>query len=230
MSWNGDFRAIEAQLFDDGYALLPSLLDAHQCAAIRALFDRGDLFRKHISMERHNFGKGEYKYFADPLCEPVAGLREHFYAGLAPLGNEWNERLGIKQVFPPLLRQFLSVCEQHGQTRPTPLLLRYKAGDFNCLHEDNYGEIAFPFQMTIFLSARRDYEGGEFVLVEQRPRAQSKAIVLQPEIGDALIIPNRYRPNAGKNGFYRTTFRHGVSAIRRGERFALGIIFHDAKP
>ncbi|MFN2450371.1 MAG: 2OG-Fe(II) oxygenase [Candidatus Baltobacteraceae bacterium] len=228
MNSNADFNAIEGALLSEGYVHVPQLLTAAQCADVRKMFERDELFRKHIVMERHNFGKGEYKYFAYPLCEPVAGLREQFYDRLAPVANEWNARLGKTERFPSRAQQFLDLCGEHGQSRPTALLLRYRAGDYNCLHEDTYGAIAFPFQMTVFLNLRADYEGGEYVLVEQRPRAQSRPIVLQPELGDALIVPNRHRPVLGKNGYYRTTFRHGVSTIRRGERFALGIIFHDA--
>lgn len=229
MNSNAGFRTIEEALLTDGYAHVPQLLGAGECAAMRALFGQDELFRKHIVMERHNFGMGEYKYFSYPLHEPVAQLRDRFYAGLAPVANEWNARLGKAERFPARQQQFLEICAQHDQTRPTALLLRYGAGDYNCLHEDTYGEIAFPFQMTVFLSDRAEYDGGEFVLVEQRPRAQSRPIVLQPDIGDALVIPNRYRPVQGKNGYYRTTFRHGVSTVRRGERYALGIIFHDAR-
>ncbi|HET7813353.1 MAG TPA: 2OG-Fe(II) oxygenase [Candidatus Baltobacteraceae bacterium] len=229
MNSNAALQAAERDLLENGYAHIAGLLDTKACAQMRDLFDRDELFRKHIVMERHNFGKGEYKYFSYPLHDPVAQMREQFYAQLSPVANEWNARLRKPERFPDRQQQFLEICREHEQTRPTALLLRYRAGDYNCLHEDTYGEIAFPFQMTIFLSERSGYEGGEFVLVEQRPRAQSRPIVLQPEIGDALIIPNRYRPVAGKNGYYRTAFRHGVSEIRSGERYALGLIFHDAR-
>lgn len=229
MNSNAVLQTAERDLLENGYAHIARLLDSQTCAELRALFDREDLFRKHVVMERHNFGKGEYKYFGYPLHDAVARMREEFYAALAPAANEWNARLRKPDRFPARQQQFLEICREHDQTRPTALLLRYRPGDYNCLHEDTYGEIAFPFQMTIFLSDRAEYEGGEFVLVEQRPRAQSRPIVLQPQIGDALVIPNRYRPVAGKNGYYRTVFRHGVSEIRRGERYALGIIFHDAR-
>lgn len=229
MKSNLDFHAIEAELLEQGFAHVPALLGERECAQAIALYEREDLFRKAVVMERHNFGKGEYKYFAYPLPDEVGELRERFYAGLAPVANEWNERLRRPERFPAQQQQFIEICREHEQNRPTALMLRYRAGDYNCLHEDTYGEIAFPFQMTVFLSSLTDYAGGEFVLVEQRPRAQSRPIVLQPEIGDALIIPNRYRPVRGSNGYYRTTFRHGVSEIRSGERYALGVIFHDAR-
>ncbi len=221
--------AIDTTLLSDGYALVPRLLDRSLCQELRAMYEAKDLFRSHVVMERHNFGKGEYKYFAYPLPQPVQNLRTEFYRTLAPVANEWNARLGKAQRFPETQQLFLEMCAASDQQRPTALMLRYRAGDFNCLHEDTYGEMAFPFQMTVFLSAHEEYEGGEFVLVEQRPRAQSRPIVLTPNIGDALVFPNKYRPVHGKNGYYRTTFRHGVSEVRSGERFALGIIFHDAR-
>jgi len=196
--------------------------------ALRAMYEREPLFRSRVVMERHNFGSGEYKYFAYPLPDEVAALRERLYAQLAPVANHWNEALGLPQRYPPAMQQYLIECAEHGQQRPTALLLRYRAGDYNCLHQDTYGEMAFPFQATFFLSARDEYEGGEFVLVEQRPRAQSRPIVIAPEQGECLIIPNRYRPVRGKTGYYRTVFRHGVSEIRSGERYALGVILHDA--
>jgi hypothetical protein len=223
-----NFNEVRSQLFESGYAVLAQLLDASACRSIRDLFDASDLFRSHIVMERHGYGQGQYKYFKYPLPEPIASLREQFYEGLAPIANEWNERLRRKERFPHHQQQFLGLCNEHGQTRPTALLLRYHVGDYNCLHEDSYGEIAFPFQMTVFLSDTNEYTGGEFVLVEQRPRMQSRPLVFRPNLGDALIIPNRYRPVPGKNGYYRTAFKHGVSEVRSGERLTLGIIFHDA--
>lgn len=229
MNSNADFQTVERDLLENGYAHVAGLLDRQTCAELRELFVCDAIFRKHVVMERHNFGKGEYKYFGYPLHEPIARMRETFYAALTPAANEWNARLRKPERFPARQQQFLDICREHEQTRPTALLLRYRAGDYNCLHEDTYGAIAFPFQMTIFLSDRSEYEGGEFVLIEQRPRAQSRPIVLQPDIGDALVIPNKYRPVAGKSGYYRTAFRHGVSEIRSGERYALGLIFHDAR-
>ncbi|HZO94999.1 MAG TPA: 2OG-Fe(II) oxygenase [Candidatus Baltobacteraceae bacterium] len=224
-----DFAAVERALLDDGYAHLRDLLDAGDCRAVRALFERDELFRSHIVMERHGYGKGDYKYFGYPLPEPIASLRTEFYARLAPIANRWNEKLGRKERFPEAQQQFLALCSEHGQRRPTALVLRYRPGDYNCMHEDAYGEIAFPFQMTVFLSSLDEYTGGEFVLVEQRPRRQSRPIVVRPDLGDALIIPNHYRPVQGANGYYRTAFKHGVSEVRSGERYTLGIIFHDAR-
>lgn len=219
---------MEQQLFEKGYARVPNALSAEQCRALRALYEEDALFRSRVVMERHNFGSGEYKYFSYPLPEPVASLREQLYRELAPIANRWNEALRLPERYPLALQQYLIECAQHGQSRPTALLLRYRTGDYNCLHQDTYGELAFPFQVTYFLSARSEYAGGEFVLVEQRPRAQSRPIVIEPEQGECIVIPNRYRPVQGKSGIYRTVFRHGVSEIRSGERYALGVILHDA--
>ncbi|HKU67338.1 MAG TPA: 2OG-Fe(II) oxygenase [Candidatus Baltobacteraceae bacterium] len=220
---------MEQELFERGYARIAQALSAAECAALRALYADDSLFRSRVVMERHNFGSGEYKYFAYPLPEPVARLREDLYRQLAPVADRWNEALGLSQRYPAALQQYLLECAGHGQQRPTALLLRYRAGDYNCLHQDTYGELAFPFQATFFLSARDEYEGGEFVLVEQRARAQSRPIVIAPGQGECIVIPNRYRPVRGKSGYYRTVFRHGVSEIRSGERYALGVILHDAQ-
>lgn len=219
---------IEESLLENGYAHLRGALSASDARELRGLYDDDSLFRSRVVMERHNFGSGEYKYFGYPLPDPVRMLRENLYRDLAPVANQWNELLRLPQRYPAAMQQYLLECAEHGQTRPTALLLRYRAGDYNCLHQDTYGEMAFPFQATYFLSDRGEYEGGEFVLVEQRPRSQSRPIVLVPEQGDCIVIPNRYRPVRGKNGVYRTVFRHGVSEIRSGERYALGIILHDA--
>ena len=187
-------------------------------------------FRSHIIMARYRFGRGDYKYFDYPLPTLVQELRHHSYAHLAPLANELNRTLGHRDTYPPALSTFLASCRDGGQTRATPLLLHYEAGDFNCLHQDLYGNIAFPLQMTCFLSEPGvDYEGGEFVLVEQQPRAQSKASVIVAKRGQALIFATRYRPVQGSRGYYRTNLRHGVSKVRRGIRFTLGVIYHDAQ-
>jgi hypothetical protein len=220
---------IEESLFENGYAHVRGALTPQDARALRGFYDDDSLFRSRVVMERHNFGSGEYKYFGYPLPELVRSLRENLYRELAPVANRWNELLRLPPRYPHALQQYLLECAEHGQTRPTALLLRYRAGDYNCLHQDTYGEMAFPFQATYFLSDRSEYEGGEFVLVEQRPRAQSRPIVLVPGQGDCIIIPNRYRPVQGKNGAYRTVFRHGVSEIRKGERYALGVILHDAE-
>lgn len=181
-------------------------------------------------MERHNFGRGEYKYFSYPLPSPIDQLRGGLYAPLAAIANRWLSALGSPERVPARLAEMLAVCAEHDQRRPTALLLKYGAGDYNCLHQDVYGEIAFPFQVTVFLSEPHvDFEGGEFVLVEQRPRAQSRPEVIQPRRGDIIVFPNRYRPVRGQHGYYRTAVRHGVSRLRSGERLTLGIIFHDAK-
>jgi hypothetical protein len=221
---------IERMLVADGYAFVPRLLDASECAALRACYERDALFRSRVVMERHRFGRGEYRYFAYPLPPLVERLRREMYDVLAPLANQWMERLGSAERFPLDLVQLLARCGEHEQTRPTPLLLKYGPGDFNCLHQDLYGEIAFPLQATVFLNAPdADYTGGEFVLAEQRPRTQTRIEVLTPQRGDALIFPNRYRPVTGTRGTYRAVVRHGVSTVRSGERYTLGLIFHDAR-
>lgn len=219
---------LEESLFANGYAHVRGALSSEECRSLRGMYDDDALFRSRVVMERHNFGSGEYKYFGYPLPDAVRSLRETLYRQLAPAANRWNEMLRLGARYPLALQQYLLECAEHGQTRPTALLLRYRAGDYNCLHQDTYGEMAFPFQATYFLSDRSEYEGGEFVLVEQRPRSQSRPIVLIPEQGDCIVIPNRYRPVQGRSGVYRTVFRHGVSEIRSGERYALGVILHDA--
>lgn len=194
------------------------------------MYGCAERFRSHIIMARYRFGRGDYKYFTYPLPETGQQLREASYPHLASVANEWNEVLNVNQQFPESHSAFIAQCKKNGQTRPTPLLLHYEAGDFNCLHQDIYGAIAFPLQMTCFLSEPgNDYEGGEFVLVEQQPRAQSKVEVIAPKRGEIVIFTTRYRPVKGTRGYYRTNIRHGVSPIRRGVRFTLGIIFHDAE-
>jgi hypothetical protein len=225
-----DSADLERALLRDGRALLPGLLEADECARLRAAYERDELFRSRVVMERHRFGRGEYRYFAYPLPQLVERLRRETYGLLAPLANMWMERLGSTERFPLELSEMLSRCGEFEQNRPTPLLLRYGPGDFNCLHQDVYGEIAFPLQMTVFLNAPNDeYTGGEFVLAEQRPRSQTRVDVMLPQRGDALIFPNRHRPVAGTRGTYRAAVRHGVSAVRSGERYTLGVIFHDAR-
>jgi hypothetical protein len=219
----------EEQLFERGYARIEDALSREECLQLRAMYGEDALFRSRVVMEKHNFGSGEYKYFAYPLPQRVQSLRESLYERLAPIANRWNEALRLPQRYPAAQQQYLLECREQGQARPTALLLRYRAGDYNCLHQDTYGELAFPFQATFFLSDRSEYDGGEFILVEQRPRAQSKPIAVLPAQGECIIIPNRYRPVRGKSGTYRTVFRHGVSEITRGERYALGVILHDAQ-
>jgi hypothetical protein len=227
-----DWSAIERALFGDGYAHVAAILEPAACRALRDLYQgHDDLFRSRVVMERHAFGRGEYRYFAEPLIEPVAGLRREFYRALVPVANRWNAALGRAQRYPPTLEEFGSLCAAHGQRRPTPLLLKYGVGDENRLHRDLYGELTFPLQLTLFLSEPgRDYTGGEFALVENLPRAQSRVEVIAPRLGDLVVFPNDERPiqRAGGAGFARSHLRHGVSRVRSGERYALGIIFHDA--
>ena len=220
---------IAEDLDRQGYAVLPRLVDDRACADLRALFDDEARFRKTVVMERVGFGRGTYKYFAAPLPQQVARLREELYAALAPVANAWAEALGDPE-YPSTLGEMLARCAARGQMQPTPLLLRYRAGDHNALHQDLYGDVAFPLQATILLDAPgRDFSGGEFVLVEQRPRKQSLVHVVQMAKGDAVVFPNALRPIRGGHGFYRTRFRHGVSQLHTGERLTLGLIFHDAR-
>jgi hypothetical protein len=225
-----DWTSISESLWQHGYALTPALLTPSECAGLVDLYQSEEPFRSHIIMSRYRFGRGDYKYFDYPLPAIVQQLREHSYPHLVPLANEWNQALGLPDVFPERHSSFLKTCAKNGQTRATPLLLHYESGDFNCLHQDVYGSVAFPLQMTCFLSqARADYEGGEFVIVEQQPRAQSKAEVITAEQGQVLIFATRYRPVKGSRGFYRTSLRHGVSRLKRGVRFTLGVIYHDSQ-
>lgn len=224
-----DWPRLEADLDAQGFALTGPLLGPAECARLAGLYDQEGLFRKHIHMARHGFGQGEYKYFAHPLPETVSGLRAAIYPRLAKVANRWVKELGGRSKFPPSLDAYLKRCHRAGQRRPTPLLLRYGAGDYNCLHQDLYGELVFPLQMTVLLSAPgRDFEGGEFILVEQRPRRQSKAAVAPLGLGEAVIFAVRERPQSGARGIFRVTLRHGVSRLRSGHRHALGVIFHDA--
>lgn len=224
-----DWGAIEPLLWESGFAKTPSILTPAECQEIIALYPDDGRFRSRIDMRRYRFGEGEYKYFAHPLPPIVSALREGLYERLAPVANAWEQALGSRRRYPPTLAGLLAVCARHGQTRPTPLLLHYEAGGYNCLHQDLYGEIAFPLQVTCFLSRRGvDYDGGEFLLVESRPRAQSVGHAVVTEQGEAVIFTTRTRPARGARGFYRTTMRHGVSRLTRGTRYALGVIFHDA--
>ncbi len=223
-----DAEALADTLNRDGYAVHP-LLDAETCRRLAELYDADAPFRKRIVMEQHAYGRGEYKYFAYPLPPEVAALRHALYAPLAGIANAWRRALGQPDDFPDSLDDFLARCHAAGQTRPTPLLLRYGKDGFNCLHQDLYGDLAFPLQATILLSdPERDFTGGEFLLVEQRPRAQSKAEIVPLRQGDAVVFPVRERPVRGTRGHYRTIMRHGVSRILSGQRHTMGIIFHDA--
>jgi uncharacterized protein len=224
-----DWTRLEAELDSQGSAVIPQLLSAHECRALAALYPKDALFRSRVVMARHGFGRGEYRYFAYPLPAQVAELREAFYARLAPLANRWNESLGVDLRYPGTHAEYLARCHAASQTRPTPLLLRYEAGDYNCLHQDLYGEHVFPLQVAILLAQSGvDFTGGEFVLTEQRPRMQSRVEVLNLGQGDAAIFAVSHRPVAGARGTYRVNLRHGVSRIRSGERHTLGLIFHDA--
>ena len=226
-----DWRAAEESLSERGYAVTSPLLIAEECKNIIALYLDDKRFRSHIIMERHRFGLGDYKYFENPLPEIVTELRTHAYPHLAPIANTWSEALtdGAKP-FPPTHAAFLKICHKAGQARPTPLVLHYEAGGYNCLHQDLYGEVAFPIQMVFLLGQQgRDWDGGEFILVEQQPRAQSKAEVISANQGQAIVFTTRYRPVKGSRGYYRVNLRHGVSRVHRGTRYTLGIIFHDAK-
>ena len=221
---------LRAQLDSRGFAITAQLLRASETRELARLFDEGR-FRSTIDMARHRFGEGRYRYFDHPLPAPIGELRASFYRHLAPVANAWASLLGgPADAFPPTHDELLAHCRAAGQERPTPLILRYRAGDWNALHQDLYGDVFFPFQVLSVLSEPgRDYEGGEFVLLEQRPRAQSRAHVLTPPRGAFVIFPTRERSNAGKRGHHRVGLRHGVSTVTRGERTALGIIFHDSR-
>lgn len=211
-----------------GYARLGPLVSDRDGAALTALYAQADAFRSHIIMRRHGYGDGEYKYFKYPLPETVASLRKDLYTLLAPFANEWQERIGNATRFPGTHEEMLKRCRRHGQARPTPLMLRYRAGDYNRLHQDLYGAQAFPLQVVVLLSDPHDFEGGEFVLTEQRPRMQSRVEVVRLEKGHGVVFAVNERPVKGTRGYYRVKMRHGVSELRSGERYTLGIIFHDA--
>ncbi|WP_160287485.1 2OG-Fe(II) oxygenase [Pseudomonas knackmussii] len=224
-----DWNELARQLDERGYAQIPSLLDASQCAALSGSYVRDEVFRSRVVMARHNFGQGEYKYFDYPLPGLVQALRETLYVPLSAIANSWQERLGDSPGYPPRHAEFVERCHAAGQLRPTPLLLRYGAGDYNCLHQDIYGECAFPLQVAVLLSQPgEDFGGGEFVLTEQRPRMQSRAEVVPLQRGDAVVFAVAQRPVRGARGDYRVNMRHGVSRLLWGERFTLGVIFHDA--
>jgi hypothetical protein len=223
-----DWPQIGQRLDADGWARLGPLLGAAQCAALQRDFDRDRLFRSSVDMERHRFGRGVYRYFAAPLPPLIETLRGELYARLAPLANAWASALG-EPAYPTALPAFLARCRAAGQTRPTPLLLRYQAGDYNCLHQDRYGAVAFPLQVVIPLSTPgRDFSGGELLFVEQRPRSQSRGSAVVPGAGEGVVFANATRPVHGARGVYRAQLRHGLSVVASGRRVALGIIFHDA--
>jgi hypothetical protein len=222
-------NAADAGLDEQGFAVRRGFLDAGQCLQIAAHYDDAESFRSRVIMARHGFGRGEYQYFKYPLPGLVQEMRERLYAELAPIANRWNEQMGSERRFPETHARFLNRCEEAGQRRPTPLLLRYGPGDFNCLHQDLYGELVFPLQMAVLLSrSGEDFTGGEFVLTEQRPRQQSRVTVVPLQQGDAVIFAVNERPLRGSRGFYRVKMRHGVSPVLSGQRHTLGIILHDA--
>jgi len=225
-----DWDALASELDDFGCAVIGKLLTPEECEAFAALYADEEHFRSHVVMARHGFGKGEYRYFRYPLPDLVAGLRTALYSRLALVANAWNERMGLKERYPDTHAAFLKQCHDAGQQKPTPLLLQYVPGDFNCLHQDLYGDLAFPIQVAILLSEPgRDFTGGEFVLTEQRPRMQSRAEVVPLRQGDAVAFAVHDRPVQGTKGNYRVNLRHGVSRVRSGLRHTVGIIFHDAR-
>jgi uncharacterized protein len=225
-----DWVAMRTSIDDRGYATTPLILDPRECNDLIALYDRREVFRNRVVMERFGYGLGEYKYFAAPLPPIVEAMRGAMYARLAPIASDWMRALRIGEGFPPALNDFLEICRDAGQIKPTPLMLKYETGGYNCMHQDLYGEVFFPLQMTIVLSGREtDFEGGEFLLTEQRPRAQSRGEAITLDRGEAIIFATRWRPVRGARGHYRVNVRHGVSRIKTGNRFSLGIIFHDAK-
>jgi uncharacterized protein len=229
MSLKQNWEAAAASLDAQGWALLPRLIDPKICARLRGLYDK-EIFRSTVVMARHGFGRGEYKYFSYPLPEPVADLRVALYAKLAPIANRWAEMRRENVAYPAAHDDYLKRCHQAGQRRPTPLLLKYGPGDYNCLHQDLYGEHVFPLQVAILLSEPgEDFTGGEFVMTEQRPRAQSRASVVPLTQGDGVVFAVHHRPVQGKRGTYAVNHRHGVSALVTGERYTVGVIFHDAQ-
>ena len=225
-----DWQAIEQSLWAWGYAKTPPVLTPAECAELIALYADDRRFRSRVDMARYRFGVGDYKYFDAPLPPLVEALRVHAYPALAAIANRWEAALGTATRYPPDLPSLLARCRQRGQTKPTPLLLHYEAGGYNCLHQDLYGDVVFPLQLTGFLSRPgADYTGGEFLLVEQRPRAQSRGEAVATAQGEVVIFTTRSRPARGARGYYRAVMRHGVSHVRSGSRYTLGVIFHDAK-
>jgi hypothetical protein len=225
-----DWNCIAEDLSARGSAVVEGVLSPEECRDLAALYPDDRRFRSRVIMSRHGFGKGEYKYFSYPLPVTINDLRTALYARLVPIANRWNERMGIDTRYPAEHKDFVSLCHKAGQQRPTPLLLQYDPGDFNCLHQDLYGELAFPLRVTILLSEPgREFTGGEFVITEQRPRMQSRPEVVPLRQGDAVIFAVHHRPVDGTRGVYRVNLRHGVSRLRSGRRHTVGLIFHDAK-
>lgn len=224
-----DWQNVGRNLDADGHAVLPGFFKAADCAALIAGYEDDQRYRSRVVMERHGFGRGEYKYFSYPLPPIIAEHRTALYPHLAPIANRWNAAMGLETRYPEGHADFLSACHQAGQLRPTPLILRYNPGDYNCLHQDLYGALAFPLQLAILLSQPGDdFDGGAFVLTEQRPRQQSRPMVVPLQRGDAVLFAVHHRPVAGTRGTYRVNLRHGVSRVTAGQRYTMGIIFHDA--
>jgi uncharacterized protein len=225
-----DWGRVGRHLDERGSAVLEALLRPAECQELSNLYSITSIFRSHVIMARHGFGRGEYQYFSYPLPPLISGLRTALYPGLVPVANRWNEAMGVKVNYPNRHQEFVARCHAAGQSRPTPLLLRYQTGDYNCLHQDVYGEHVFPLQVAILLSQPgRDFTGGEFVMTEQRPRMQSRVEVVPLRQGDAVVFAVHHRPVQGSRGFYRVSLRHGVSRLRSGQRYTTGIIFHDAE-
>jgi hypothetical protein len=225
-----DWNLITQSLDEQGFAHIPTVFSEEDCKLFREMYDGHELFRKTVVMERHSFGKGEYKYFTHPLPSSIGQLRTNLYDKLVPTANHWMQKLGIDKQFPAIHADLLQQCQDNDQYQATPLLLKYGEGGYNTLHQDLYGDIYFPFQAVVLLTQPgTDFEGGEFVLTEQKIRAQSKAIVLSPQQGDMIIFTTNFRPVRGKSGYFRARMRHGVSEVKQGLRMTLGIIFHDAK-
>jgi uncharacterized protein len=226
IAWEQVSRDLDAE----GYAIIRGVLTSDECEEMRDLYEKRDIFRSNVVMERHGFGRGEYRYFSYPLPRLIATLRTSVYPHLVPVANRWNEAMGIDVRYPAKHADYIDRCHQAGQDKPTPLLLKYGADDYNCLHQDLYGEHVFPLQLAILLSEPdKDFTGGEFVLTEQRPRMQSRPMVVPLQKGDGVVFAVRNRPVQGKKSVYRVNLRHGVSRLRSGNRHTLGIIFHDAQ-
>ena len=226
---NTDWRMVRDCLNNKGHAIISELLTDEQCEVLKSAYEQKDFYRKTVVMERYRFGLGEYKYYRYPLPDVIQSVREQVYPHLATVANQWMQLLKIDKAYPEDLESLLDLCHTNNQTKPTALILRYGKGGFNTLHQDLYGEIFFPIQVVLFLNEpEKDYKGGEFVLTEQIPRAQSKAMVLRPKKGDMLIFTTNFRPVKGSKGYYRVNMKHGVSEVHEGERHTLGIIFHDA--
>ncbi|MES3018295.1 MAG: 2OG-Fe(II) oxygenase [Bacteroidota bacterium] len=227
---SADWNAVQDELNLKGYAVLPKLITSEQCESLIADYDNPKIYRKTVVMERYRFGLGEYKYFEYPLPALVQTLRESIYQKLAPIANLWMKVLNIDKKFPANIIELHNECRENGQHKATPLILKYGKGGFNTMHQDLYGDIFFPIQCVLFLTQPdEEFTGGEFVLMEQIPRAQSKAIVLKPQKGDMLIFTTNFRPEKGSRGYYRVNMKHGVSEVTSGQRYTLGIIFHDAQ-